>query len=137
MPQVTRLCCINPLAEERTIRVSAICGSNSLPTTEKPGMMRVVLGSIRSMQLRSMTSGQRPGPSSRYTCSTRCQSSSSNRQAAYRARFPPLEWPPSSQRRPGFKCARAYCRAISWASVRQKLIMKSSFQPARLLSVPR
>ena len=76
------------------MRLSVICGSNSLPTTEKAGTILVVLASMRRMALSSITSEQMPGPSSRYRCSTRSQAVSGRVQAAYRARLPPLEWPP-------------------------------------------
>ena len=59
---------------------------------------------------------------------------------AYTARFPPLECPPRRSRRRG-NCratSRTYLTAIFWAGTSGRHAMwKSSFQPARVSSVPR
>ena len=73
------------------------CGSIRRPITLYSGIILVVLASMRLRSPGSSTSGADPGPSSTNTLSTLDRSLSESMQAAYIARFAPLEWPPMYQ----------------------------------------
>ena len=102
--------------------------------------MEWMRSAIRLCSGRSSSSLWKPGPSLDQISTIRRWIRSPQNTPAYTARFPPLEWPPSRSFFRGYCRATlsAYRTAFFWAGTSGiQAISRSSFQPARVSSVPR
>ena len=110
-----------------------------MPTAEDSGIKRFTRAFTLWYSGVAMMSASKPGPSFEYTSMMRSLVFSLQNAAAYTARFPPLEWPPTRKGHMSASLTRSrYSFALICAGTGVvKESMKSSFQPTNVESVPR
>ncbi len=86
-----------PLAVLLTTR-GGTCDSMSRPTTESCGTVRWMRPSSGAQSAGANVPALKPGPSWLYTSSMRRCTAGGALSAAYTARLPPFEWPPTYTR---------------------------------------